>query len=484
MAQNEYISPSFLLYSGLIIGLAAIATCAIFGSVIGICIVMVMPVILYYLIQTIRMPVIAFYGLFILNYFVIGIMRYTHTSGLSVIIDIGLFSVCFAALIHSILVKSLPWRNAFNPVTMGLSVWTIYCFLELLNPTAIDEAWTSSRSIIYSGVIVSFIVSVLICQYKYVKQLLFLLSILVLLASLKAIIQRFIGFDGTERQWLAEGGALTHIIASGTRYFSFFTDAGNFGSNMGFAGVVFGISAIYITEKRKRAYYAIIAVLAIYGMFLSGTRGAMAVPLGGLLLFCMLSKNFKLMTITGLVGISIYLFFAHTYIGESNSMIRRMRTSFRPTEDPSFKVRLENQKILAEYLRSRPFGEGLGLGGVEAQRFTERTTTLIPHDSTYVKIWMETGIVGLILYLALLIISLLWACYIIMFQVKHNRLRGLLTAMLCGVFGIMISAYGNAFLNQFPTQIIVFTCLTIAINGRRIEKYTTDTQTNKQLTVI
>lgn len=78
-------------------------------------------------------------------------------------------------------------------------------------------------------------------------------------------------------------------------------------------------------------------------------------------------------------------------------------------------------KKLAEYLRERPFGEGLGLGGVEAKRFAERATTLIPHDSTYVKIWMETGIVGLTLYLGLLITALLWACFIIMFKVKHKN---------------------------------------------------------------
>jgi len=483
MVQKEYISPIFLLYTGLITGLAAIAICAISGSIIGICIVMVIPAALYYLIQTIRMPIIAFYGLFILNYFVIGIMRYTHTTGLSVFIDIGLISVCFAAFAHSILAKGLPWRNAYNFVTMGTLVWTTYCCFELLNPTAISEAWISSRSLIYSGVIVSFIASILISQYKYVKQLLFLLSILVLLAVLKALIQKYIGFDSAERQWLREGGSRTHIIATGIRYFSFFTDAGNFGSNMGFAGVVFGISSIYISEKRKRIYYAIVAALAIYGMFLSGTRGAMAVPLGGLLLFCLMSKNSKLMVITAFTGIFIYVFFAQTNIGQSNAMIRRMRTTFRPTEDASFNVRIENQKKLAIYLKDRPFGEGLGLGGVEALRFSERTTTLIPHDSTYVKIWMETGIVGLVLYLSLLVISLLWACYIVMFRVKHNRLRGLLTSMLCGVFGLMISAYGNAFFNQFPTQIIVFTCLTIAANGHRIEKCTI-IKTNKKTTVI
>ena len=50
--------------------------------------------------------------------------------------------------------------------------------------------------------------------------------------------QKFIGFDRGEQLWLNRGGALTHLIGSGTRYFSFFTDAGNFGSNMGCTSVI------------------------------------------------------------------------------------------------------------------------------------------------------------------------------------------------------------------------------------------------------
>lgn len=484
MVQKAHISPSFIVYTGLAIGLAAIVACAISGSLAGILGVMILPGAMYYLLQTIRMPLIALYGLFILNYFVIGIMRYTYTTGLSAMMDAGLFCTMFAALIHSMLTKQLPWRNAFNFITMGTLVWAFYCFFEILNPTAVNDAWISSRGLIYNGVLVSFLASVLITQYKYVKQLLFLLSILVLLAAFKAIMQKYLGFDTAESRWLAEGSYRTHLLATGTRYFSFFTDAGNFGSNMGFAGIVFGISAIYTPERNRKIYYYFVAVLAIYGLFLSGTRGAMAVPLGGLMLFCMLSKKVKLMSITAFLGIAIYSFFVFTNIGQGNQMIRRMRTSFRPTEDASFQVRLDNQKELAQYLKDRPFGEGLGLGGVEAQRFSERTTTLIPHDSTYVKMWMETGIVGLSLYLGVLIITLLWACYIVMFRVKYDYLRGLLTAMLCGIFGLMISAYGNAFFNQFPTQFIVFICLTIAVNGERIDKLYFDNLATKQIKTI
>ena len=45
--------------------------------------------------------------------------------------------------------------------------------------------------------------------------------------------QKYIGFDSFETKWLNEGGATTHIIWSGVRYFSFFTDASNMGANMG-----------------------------------------------------------------------------------------------------------------------------------------------------------------------------------------------------------------------------------------------------------
>lgn len=33
--------------------------------------------------------------------------------------------------------------------------------------------------------------------------------------------QKYIGFDSFETKWLNEGGATTHIIWSGVRYFSF-----------------------------------------------------------------------------------------------------------------------------------------------------------------------------------------------------------------------------------------------------------------------
>lgn len=72
---------------------------------------------------------------------------------------------------------------------------------------------------------------------------------------------------------------------------------------MGFAAILFGISAIFVKERSIRIYYAIIAVCSIYALFISGTRGALFVPIGGIILLTFLSKNIKLMGATVFFGL-------------------------------------------------------------------------------------------------------------------------------------------------------------------------------------
>lgn len=123
--------------------------------------------------------------------------------------------------------------------------------------------------------------AVLFNRYKHLKLFLIAVSVLTLLAIAKALMQKFIGFDPAEWRWLHEGGSSTHIIYTGTRYFSFFTDAASFGCAMGFAMVVFSIVAFYVRSKSLRLYFLVVALLAGYGMMISGTRAAMIIPFVG-----------------------------------------------------------------------------------------------------------------------------------------------------------------------------------------------------------
>ena len=84
-------------------------------------------------------------------------------------------------------------------------------------------------------------------------------------------------------------------------------------------------------------------------------------------------------------------------------MIRRMRTAFKPTEDASFNVRIENQKIIAQYLKKHPMGAGIG-GHITTPRWEndQYIDYRIPPDSFYVDIWSQGGTYGLVLYLSLI----------------------------------------------------------------------------------
>jgi hypothetical protein len=50
--------------------------------------------------------------------------------------------------------------------------------------------------------------------------------------------QMTMGVDFAEQEWLNEGSYKTHILWK-TKVFSFFSDAGQFGANQGYTGVVF-----------------------------------------------------------------------------------------------------------------------------------------------------------------------------------------------------------------------------------------------------
>lgn len=476
-----YVKRSYLYPAILISGLASIVVALTTSNLLLLAVIVCLPLLFILLLYIVQYPIILFYTLFILNYYIMGSMRYSNISGISIIMDVFLISTVLLTIIHSALLNNIEWKRSWHILIIGTLIWMAYSSLEIINPSGVFEGWILSRGLVFNGFIITLIVSILCNQYRMLKTLTFIFSILVLTAVMKALMQKYIGFDAGERKWLNSGGALTHLIGSGTRYFSFFTDAGNFGSNMGCACVLFGITAFYIKNITHKIYYIVISLLSIYAMLLSGTRGALIVPLGGLILFTIICKNVKIVVLGGIFIFLVYAFFAFTMIGQNNAQIRRMRTAFQPSKDASFNVRKENQKKLGQHLKDKPFGEGLGLAGVENQKTSNRFTTSIPHDSWYVKIWVETGIVGLILHLAMFFIAIGRGAWILMFRIKDTELKGRLAGYLCGVFGMLLSAYGNAFWGQYPTYIFVFTGITLVLCGEYFDKEIETTNIEKSI---
>ena len=277
------------------------------------------------------------------------------------------------------------------------------------------------------------------------------------------------GVDYAEQAWLDNGGAETHVLFGKLRVFSFFSDAGQFGGNQAYAGVVF---IIYSMAKKgfSKIFFLTVGILGFYGMMISGTRGSIAVPLAGLMTFFVLRKNIRVLSFGVLFFALIFVFFKYTTIANGNDQIRRMRSAFDPNE-PSLKVRLDNQKILKGYLASRPFGGGIGHAGDKAQRFLPHAfLSNVATDSWYVLIWAELGIVGLTFHLFILFFVIGTASYKVMFKIRDPITKIKMSALIAGMAGIMLASYGNAILGGMPTALLIYASMAIMSNPEIFEQ--------------
>ena len=255
---------------------------------------------------------------------------------------------------------------------------------------------------------------------------------------------------------MAAGGARTHIIGGAIRYFSFFTDAANFGCNMGSSAVAFYIAAITTQIKKDKLLFIIAALISTYGMFTSGTRSALFCFLVGVFLYIFLSKNIKIATIVTILGAAFVFFLAGTNIGNNNILIRRMRTAFDPN-DKSKGARDINKETLRKYLKDAPFGLGFNIDEDRIPAFHKyKVVQQTPNDSTYVFFWQRTGIVGLCVYAGMNIIILLGGSFIVFFIVKNRRAKGVGAAFCCAFLGINAGGYANHIMLQFPNLMLFY----------------------------
>ncbi len=439
------------------------------GMIIGIAFLAI-PAILIYMNGIFRNPKIGLIGLYLFNYFVLGLTRYITDVPLGLGVDTH-FVMIYLALFFKSFFDKVPWGNAKNDLMLLALIWFIFAVFQLFNPEAVSRsAWFySMRSVALYMLLMIPLIFIIFNKHKDLSIFLKIWAALSFLATLKGLMQLIIGPDPWEQAWLV--GNTTHIIFGRLRIFSFMSDAGQFGAAQGHSGVVFAILAMNEKKSKHWKYiYLVVSIFAFIGMMISGTRGAIAVPLIGFATYIVLKKNMKLI-LTGLLAIlALFIFFKFTTIGQSNYSIRRMRTAFDLT-NPSLQVRIENQKALKSYLKSRPFGGGLGSSGNWGKRFSPNTFLAeTPTDSWYVMIWAEQGIVGLSLHLFILFYIVIKGSYFIAFKIKNPRVKGELSAIIAGMTGIMAASYGNGVLGQMPTGLIIYSSMAFLFLGKSYEQ--------------
>jgi hypothetical protein len=418
-------------------------------------------------------PYMSFIMIFTANYFVSGASRYITALAPGITMDIIIGASVIIIILQGLRSdKETKISDAFNRLTLVSLIWFLYCLFQFMNPESSSPlAWlVNVRGIGVYFLLVSAIASIVLKRYKDLKNVLFLWAIFCLIAVFKAFLQKTIGFDFAESRWLAEGGYRTHIIHTGIRYFSFFTDAGNFGSGIAFSMIIFGIVAFNLKDIKLRNFYIVVAIACGYGMIISGTRGSLIIPFAGLALYTMLSRNIRIIVPTFAALIFGFWFLNFTYIGHGNVYIRRMRSAFNP-DDASLNVRLENQRILRTAMMGKPLGVGIGMKRGNAVLYTPHPVlSKIPHDSWYVLLWVETGIIGMILYILMLLYIIGYGIYMVQIRIRDPELKGIISAFVCALFGVSIAAYSLEIFGQFPNSILIYVVMTFIFLSPKYDK--------------
>lgn len=398
---------------------------------------------------------LAFYVLLAANFLSVGLTRYLpYPLGLSM--DALLLSIFLFLFFREF--RQMDWQKLRNPVFVVSAVWLMWNVLQIFNPEAQSlVAWFYAMR----GVTLHLFFTLLVCYLaldgrKDINWFIHLWFAFSVLGAVWGMKQHFFGLDVAEKAWLNIPGNLsTHLLFGRLRVFSFYSDAGQFGASQAHTAIVATIMAILTTERRKKFIYGAVALIGFYAMLLSGTRGAFAVPVVGAMVFLLLSRNFKIVSL-GVVTIAILLgLLKFTYVGQGNYQIQRLRSSLDPN-DPSLQVRLENQKRLAKYLDDHPFGGGVGSGGYWGQRFSPDTFLAnLALDSWYVRIAAEYGYVGLVFYLGILVFIMIKALKRVRMENNIDHKRKLI-ALFSGAVGILVASYGNQVLGQLPTGILIY----------------------------
>ena len=419
--------------------------------------ILILPGPIIYLYHFFANPRIGFYSVLVANYFAIGLSRYIPAP-LGLTVD-GLLVLTWLSLIFSQFNKKVEWKNANRDFTYFVVIWYAMTFLQLFNPEAVSrEAWFYAMR--GQGLYIFLTVPLTYLIFNKPKDLDILIKLtawFTLVAILKALSQKYIGVDQWEARWLnMPGNRTTHILFGQLRVFSIFSDAGTFGSSMGYFGVLYIVLAIHEVKRNLKYFYFFIGFMSIFALMISGTRSAIAVPLVGFAVYTILSKRIKIILSVGTILFTLFFLLKYTTVGQGNYEIRRMRSAFSE-DNASMDVRNDNRVIFANYLKTRPFGGGVGSAGNWGMRFSPGTLLAeTATDGFYIQIWAEQGIVGLTFYLIMIFYIVFKASFIVFFRLKKPEFRFKAMGLTSGMYGLIVSSYTASSLGQLPNLIIVF----------------------------
>jgi hypothetical protein len=396
--------------------------------------------------------------LLLLAYFIMLFTKLNISFPLGTIMD-----VLEALLIAGFFIKQKyhpEWKIYKNPVTVITLVWLGYNLLQIANPEAESRmAWLFTVRTVAIVMLLYFVFVYHLRDIKFIRFILKLWIALSFFAALYGLKQELFGFFSFEERWLdnPELHALYHI-GNHWRIFSIFSDPVAFAYNMVISSILCLALLTGPVAVWKKMILTGLAIFFLYVMLYSGTRGAYVLLPSCLPLFGIMKFNAR-MFIYGCIA--AFIFVCLIFMPTSNSTLVRFQSAFRPSNDASFNVRASNQKKIQPYILSHPIGGGLGSTGMWGQRFSpDSYLANFPPDSGYVRVAVEQGWIGLLIFCIFMFIVLKTGVDSY-FKIRDPELKSYCLAMTMIIFALNLGNFPQEALVQFPVNIYFYLAIAL-----------------------
>lgn len=367
-------------------------------------------------------------------------------------------------------IKERDWSFMKIPLGYMVMIWLYYNILQVLNPGAESKmAWLYTVRSVAIQQTVFFIGAYALKDNK--RGIFFLLKFIMLICAFGAFYglkQQFLGFSATETNWMMADQSRYELYFQWgmLRIPSFCYDPTTFGILMACFALFCVALLVGPTKRWQKAVLGVFIVSALWAMGYTGTRTAVVLIPAGAIFYAGLIFNRKVFVVSlifALIGVGFVL------KSTSSGVIYRIQSAFKPAHDDSMNLRLENQKKIQPFIQSHPLGGGLGSCGVWGKRFNPNSElSSFPHDSSFVRMAVELGWIGLILYTLLHYFVLRTGLYYFI-RCRDPLIKAIYAGITTWCFMLAVACYAQEAILQLPMNVIYNIFLAILVTLKNFD---------------
>ncbi|MEO6037545.1 MAG: O-antigen ligase family protein [Saprospiraceae bacterium] len=393
--------------------------------------------------------------------------KYTGAP-IGTLLDLLILVSAVAILLRQI--KDRDWSFARHPLSVIVAIWLYFNILQILNPWAESKmAWLYTVRSVAIQQLVYFIGAYAFRESR--RGIMILLKLVIgigFACALYGLKQQYLGFSGQETAWIMSDPKRFELYYQWgmMRIPSFCYDPTTFGILMACFGMFCVALLIGPSKPRQKIWLVLMIICAFWAMAFSGTRTAFAlVPVGGIF-YAGLTLNRRVLLVGGFLALLGAGFMLKS---SSSGVIYRMQSAFKPSKDDSMNLRLENQKKIQPFIQSHPIGGGLGSCGVWGERFNpDSELSKFPHDSSFVRMGVELGWVGLILYTLLHYFVLRTGLFYFV-RCRDPWIKAIYAGITTWCFMLAIACYAQEAILQLPMNVIYNIFLAVLVTLKNFD---------------